>query len=122
VKYVNEGEKFWKHSFRVHLSVHDTDGILVNADNAQDALDYAVDYAEKQGWEGLFVSEDEVGAYGDDEITRAGNHGRALLSDNIRINVIHDLAPYANSTGDCDSCTGEAEPCPNCPARENKEE
>jgi hypothetical protein len=86
MKYVNEAEKFWKHSFRVHLHNLDTEGILVNANNAQDALDYAVDYAEKQGWEGLFVDEEGIiDACSVDEITRAGNHGRALLSEHIHI-------------------------------------
>ncbi len=40
MKYVNEDEKFWKHSYRVHLHEFDTEGILINADHEQDALDF----------------------------------------------------------------------------------
>lgn len=88
MKYVNEDEKFWKHSYRVHLHQFDTEGILVNADNEQDSLDYAVDYAEEQGWEGLFMTQDEqdeADRDGEEYIT-AGNHCRALTSsDYVRI-------------------------------------
>jgi hypothetical protein len=89
MKYVNEEEKFWKHSYRVYL--HDTEGLLINADNEQDALDYAVDYAEEQGWVGLFLDETELEeAIADNEdIIFAGNHGLALSSsDYIHIKQI----------------------------------
>ncbi len=84
MKYVNEDEKFWKHSYRVHLHEFDTEGILVNADHEQDALDFAVDYAEEQGWEGMFLDpEDE-----DEETVYAGNHSRPLSSEHIYIEKI----------------------------------
>lgn len=92
MKYINEEEKFWKHSFRVHLHEHDTEGLLINADHEQDALDYAVDYAEKQGWEGLFYSQEEIAEKTEQEqenLLFAGNHSRALSSsDYLRIEKI----------------------------------
>ena len=73
------GEK----GFRVELG---NSGLLsvkfnVYAYNEQDALDAAVDYAERKGWNGLFWDEDEsVEEYPDDFIT-AGNHCHSLRSD-----------------------------------------
>ena len=87
MKYINE-EKFWKHSYRVHLHEFDTEGLLVNADCEQDALDYAVDHAERMGWEGCFCSEEELEemteAERDDTIT-VGNHGKTLSSHSVAI-------------------------------------
>lgn len=73
------GEK----GFRVELG---NGGLLsvkfnVYAYNEQDALDAAVDYAERKGWYGLFWDEDEsVEEYPDDFIT-AGNRSHSLRSD-----------------------------------------
>lgn len=87
--YVNEEEKFWKHSFKVHLHEFDTEGILINADHEQDALDYAIDYAEEQKWEGLFLSNEQIEelekeGFLEDYIS-GGNHGRYLSSLNVTI-------------------------------------
>jgi hypothetical protein len=88
-QYVNETEKFWKHSYRVHLSELDPDGILINADNEQDALDSAIDYAESQGWEGLFLDDADIHELENDgyleEHISGGNHGRYLSSLNVTI-------------------------------------
>jgi hypothetical protein len=92
MQYINETEKFWKHSYRVHLSEHDVDGLLINADNEQDALDYAIDYAESQGWEGLFLDDNDIQELENegflDEHLSGGNHGRYLSSFNIRIELL----------------------------------
>lgn len=84
--YINESEKFWKHSYRVHLHELDPVGLLVNADNDQDALDYAIDFAEEKGWNGLFFTPEEWEneKFKEDYIS-GGNHGRVLNSMNIRI-------------------------------------
>lgn len=86
--YVNEDEKFWKYSFRVHL--HELDeGILINADHEQDALDYAIDYAEDQKWEGLFLTQEQIEELGKEgfleDYMSGGNHGRYLSSLNVTI-------------------------------------
>lgn len=86
-KYINEETKFWDHSYRVWLSEYTF--VIVNADNDQDALDYAIDYAEEQNWEGLFLTDDEVKeleqeGYLEEHIS-GGNHGRYLSSLNVRI-------------------------------------
>lgn len=87
MKYINEDEKFWKHSYRVHLHQLDADGLLVNADCDQDALDYAVDYAEQKGWEGIFVDEADIERKDENEIDiiRAGNHCKPLNSWEVTI-------------------------------------
>lgn len=85
--YVNEAEKFWDHSYNVMLADIGSE-ICVNADNEQDALDYAVDYAEEQGWEGYFLDtpgDDMTADWHEDDICYAGNHGRALLAFEIHI-------------------------------------
>jgi hypothetical protein len=82
-KYVNEESKFWDHSYRVTLQEFDNEGIIVNADNEQDALDYAVDYAEAQGWFGLFDDDDDY--YDDGECLFAGNHGHRIASSHVWI-------------------------------------
>jgi hypothetical protein len=78
-KYVNEDEKFWKHSYKVFLHEFDYDGIIVNADNEQDALDYAIDYAEEQGWMGLFIENPTEEDYETQLV--GGNHSLVLSSD-----------------------------------------
>ncbi len=87
--YVNEEEKFWKHSYRIHLQEFDTEGILVNADHEGAAWDYAIDYAEKQGWEGLFLTPEEIEEYENDgtigDYMSGGNHCRYLSSLNYRL-------------------------------------
>ena len=88
MEYVNETEKFWKHSYRVHLANLDSTGIVVNADSDQEALDYAVDYAEKQGWVGYFVDEADIDRDENENevnIILAGNHCLALPADEIHI-------------------------------------
>ena len=90
MKYVNEEEKFWKHSFNVWLSAIGKP-ICVNADHEQDALDYAVDYAEEQGWSGLFVDEEDIkhdSHENEIDIIRAGNHSLALPAEEVHIKQI----------------------------------
>lgn len=91
MQYVNESEKFWKHSYRVYLVQQACDGIIVNADHEQDALDFAIDYAEKQGWEGYFLDNDEIDERIDKDTGEVmdavcgGNNCRYLNSYEIRI-------------------------------------
>jgi len=79
---------FWDHIYRVWLAKI-IDPITVNADNEQDALDEAVDYAEAQGWNGLFLDEaNEAHLSEFDEVVYAGNHGLPLSIDEIHIERI----------------------------------
>ena len=87
IVYVNERTKFWKHSFKVWLS--EFNDVIVNADHEQDALNFAIDYAEKQEWEGLFLCSEEIeelekDGFLDDYVS-GGNHGKYLSSLNINI-------------------------------------
>ena len=84
-EYVNEPVKFWDHSYEVTLSEF-SDEIYVNADNEQEALDFAIDYAEEQGWMGLFIDEPTEEDY-ETQIS-GGNHGLVLSSDNVFITQI----------------------------------
>lgn len=86
MKYINEETKFWNHSYRVHLSEYSNGGLLVNANNEQDALDYAIDYAEEQNWMGLFI-ENPTDEEMESHIT-GGNHGLTLSSENITIEKV----------------------------------
>ena len=62
----------------------------VYAYNERDALDAAVDYAERKGWNGLFWDDDEsVEEYPDDFIT-AGNYGHSLRSDCFIIRPLNE--------------------------------
>ena len=81
-EYINEPEKFWKHSYLVCLHEFDS-GVVVNADNEQDALDYAIDWAEDHNWMGYFIEEPTEEDY-KTQIT-GGNHGLVLSSDNVTI-------------------------------------
>lgn len=94
--YINEDEKFWKHNYRISMSVEATSKpvlcrkavMIINADHEQDALDYAVDYLEEQGLEGFFLTNEEMEEQESEgiELTFAGNHSRALARpDLIRI-------------------------------------
>ena len=85
-EYDNEEEKFWKHSYQVYLHEFDMMGYYVNADNEQDALDFAIDLAEEESLVGLFIEnpteedcENHVGG---------GNHGLVLSSDNWSITLL----------------------------------
>ena len=84
-EYVNEPVKFWKHSYNVLLSEF-SDEIYVNADCDQDALDYAIDYAEEQGWMGLFIDNPTDEDY--ETQMSGGNHSLVLSSDNVFITQI----------------------------------
>lgn len=88
MNYVNEDTKFWNHSYEVYLSEF-SGPILVNADNEQDALDYAIDYAESQGWVGLFLDQSDIIELENegflDEHISGGNHGLYLSSHNWSI-------------------------------------
>ena len=81
---VNEDELFWDHIYSVFLG----DGfcpteIVVNADSEQDAIDFAIDYAEEQGWRGLWL--DYQTDYDVDEVGYFGNHGLAVSHSDIHI-------------------------------------
>ena len=74
--------------FRVHMHEFDTEGTLVTCRSMDEALDLVTDYVEEQGWEGLFIPDDEAREREEegDELLRAGNHGRALSgSDYLHI-------------------------------------
>jgi hypothetical protein len=85
--YVNETSKFWKHSYKVWLS--EFNYVIVNADYEQDALDFAIDYAESQNWNGLFLTEEERKEIENDgfldDYVSGGNHGKYLSSLNVTI-------------------------------------
>ena len=83
--------EIWSHLYRVHLHEFDIDGLLAYANCEQDALDYAIDYAEENGWNGLFADPDNytkeewerLTEYG--EITFAGNHCLPIYLPHLRI-------------------------------------
>lgn len=86
-----DGGPFWKNCYEVILSEF-SEPMVVNADHEQDALDYAIDYAEKEGWEGLFLSleeteELEAEGFLEDYIS-GGDHGRYLSSHNVSIRKV----------------------------------
>jgi hypothetical protein len=83
MKYINEEEKFWRHSYKVHLSEFDLTGVCVNADNESDALDFAINYHENQGHMGLFIDNPTEEDF--DNKLIGGNHSLVLSSDNIII-------------------------------------
>ena len=81
-------EGFWKSKFKVTMSEHGPE-LYVNADNCQDALDYAIDYCKEKGWKGLLLDQKEVmeleeDGFLDDYIS-GGNEGLYLSSIYIRI-------------------------------------
>jgi hypothetical protein len=94
---------FWDHRYLVTLSEFGPT-LMVNADNEQDALDFAIDCAEEQGWEGLFLDDLDIqelinravnDGYSDDliytyldEYPSGGNHCRYLSSYNIFIKEV----------------------------------
>lgn len=93
---------FWARRYLVTLSELGPT-LIVNADNEQDAIDFAIDYAEDQGWEGLFLQEEEIleliqeaddgfGGYDPalylNEHPYGGNNGRYLSSHNIFIQEV----------------------------------
>jgi len=81
-----EDKGFWKNTYAVILNRH-ADRMKVYADNAQDAMDAAIDYAEAQGWEGYFLTLEEAQEIEADgfleDYTCGGNHGRFLSSLNV---------------------------------------
>lgn len=85
-----EDRDIWAFQFNVVLNPH-AETMHVYADHEGDALDYAVDYAEDMGWDGYFLDEVDVPSI-EDDVTYAGNTGRALLSHEITIvDVTGDL-------------------------------
>lgn len=91
MKYINEEEKFWAHSYLVYL--HElSDELLVNANSEQDAIDEAIDYSEEQGWMGLFLDDEdiqELEAEGYlEEHMCGGNHCLYLSSLNVHVKKI----------------------------------
>jgi hypothetical protein len=92
MKYINETEKFWDHSFRIHTHAMDAEGYLVNANHAQHALDILVDYLEERGELGLvlvdpeFYSAEELEElFYNGELANAGNHCHLVHIANIAI-------------------------------------
>ena len=83
--------QFWKRNYAVTLSEYGP-VVIVNADHEQDALDFAIDYAEEKGYEGLFLDDADIDeleqeGYLDDYVS-GGNHGRYLSSMNVGIEEI----------------------------------
>jgi hypothetical protein len=90
MQYVNEEEKFWRHSYLVSFDNHTgwDSAICVNAENEQDAIDAAADYAESQGWMGYFLDADDVDKMTDaeqDDLYYAGNHGLPIDSEQLNV-------------------------------------
>jgi hypothetical protein len=83
--------QFYRNNYAVTLSEFGPT-VIVNADNEQDALDEAIDYAEKKKYDGLFLSredEEELESEGNlGDYMMGGNHGRYLSSMNIGIQKI----------------------------------
>jgi hypothetical protein len=90
-EYINEESKFWNHSYSVTLSEF-SDPLIINADNDQDALDYAIDYAEEKNWMGLFLDDSDIAELENDgfldEHISGGNHGLYLSSLNVDITML----------------------------------
>lgn len=85
-EYDNESVRFWKYSYHVYLSEFDTMGYYINADNEGEALDAAIDCAEKDGYVGLFLSQADILQMDEDELEEhicGGNHGLYLSSLNV---------------------------------------
>jgi hypothetical protein len=76
---------FWKNCYLVGIGIP----IYVNADHEQDALDFAIDYAEKRKWKDLFLSDKEVEELREegflDEHVCGGNHGLYLSEIEVYI-------------------------------------
>lgn len=85
---VNEDEKFWKHYYLVSFDNHTgwDSAICVNADNEQDALDYAADYAESKHWVGYFLDYELEKEYAEfNEVMYLGNHGLPIHITDLNI-------------------------------------
>lgn len=84
--------EYGERGFRVELS----DGGLsvkqfnVYAYDEQDALDTAVDYAEKKGWQFLFWDGDESAEEYPDDFITAGNHSHQLRSDSFIVRPLNE--------------------------------
>ena len=91
---------FWGHDYLVTLSEFGPT-LLVNAGNEACALDEAIDYAQEQGWDGLFLNEEDIRELMDDSICdgkdeyayldeypSGGNHGRYLSSHNVTVREV----------------------------------
>ena len=79
--------KFWKRFYIIHVTSQDI-MFAVNSDNAQDALDWVIDYCE-ENIPGLLMEreEEEEEEYLEDYYC-GGNSGRYLNSYNIRIEEV----------------------------------
>ena len=87
----NYGESYSDKYFIVSLDPH-LRGWVFNAANAQEALDAAADYCEEMGYEGYFISDEDLPEYEKfDEVVYAGNHGRPLVSYEISIFKVRTL-------------------------------
>ena len=87
----NYGESYSDNYFLVSLAPIGSSWVF-NADNAQEALDEAVDHCEKMGYEGYFIADDDLPEYEKfDEVVYAGNHGRPLVSHQITILEVRKL-------------------------------
>jgi hypothetical protein len=96
--YINEDERFWPHSYRVHMHQFDVEGLTINAESESMALDVAIDHAEEQGWEGCYwetpedcmkdkgIDKAELDKMFDDgELDYAGNHSYIIPITDIQI-------------------------------------
>ena len=89
--YYFSGKPFWRNCYAVDIGNGE---ILVNADNEEDALDYAIDCAEKRGWKGLFLAPAEIEELEKDghlnEHECGGNHSLylAALSCDVSVRLI----------------------------------
>ena len=84
---VNEDELFWDHLYSVYLGGgYCPIEIIVNANYMGDAIDFAMDYTEEQGWKGLWLTDNEVielEEYG--EVGYFGNHGLPVAFEDINV-------------------------------------
>lgn len=98
---VNEDTNFWGKYYLVSFDNHTgwESAICVNADNPQDATDYAADYAESKNWTGYFLDYDSKSYYEKyDEVLYIGNHGLPIWIGDFSILTIKPDVIYPNES------------------------
>ena len=87
-KYVNEDEKFWDHSYNVSFAscLGWDSAICVNADNEQEAVDFAADHAQEQGWVGYFIDDEDLAEHEEfNDVLYVGNCGWPIQASELHV-------------------------------------